>query len=377
MSAEHPLDLVGRRPAAAAAPRRGRQARRRGGDRAPRSRAGLRRPAGADRCWRRDGRPRAGASRPADPSRSPRRRLVRSSAAGVAVAGVGRDEAPELAGPIEPDEDLAEQPLVAGRLAAGLEDLDGGVGDGSGGLGRRERPAVDALRRREQATTRDEVRVAGAAGRVERRRCPGPRAGRRRTAPGGTNSTSRRSPRPRRRAAPRRGGSRRRRHRAPPRRGLRRRPIEEEDDPAVAGEVRRDRLERPPERGRLPAPRRADRAAEQRLEREQRRRLPAEQPSRSRCRRARAAPGSAAGRLAEDEPDPRAAAAAAELVVAFTVTPRASAGTPRVEPRTAPRRTTTFAIPSARLWRSSPKRALGRAERARPRAAGRSRGRGG
>jgi hypothetical protein len=75
----------------------------------------------------------------------------------------GGDEPPQLAGPIEPDEDLAEKALVAGRLAAGLDRLDGHVSDGPGDVRRRERAAIESFRRREEARSRDEIGVAGAS----------------------------------------------------------------------------------------------------------------------------------------------------------------------------------------------------------------------
>ena len=102
-----------------------------------------------------------------------------------------RDEAPELTGSIEADEDLPEQPLVAGRLAARLEDLDRGVGHGPRDVRRRERTPIEPLRRRR--TGRGPGR-----GRGRRRRPgdasqsdvgPGPRPGGGTGAPGGTNST--------------------------------------------------------------------------------------------------------------------------------------------------------------------------------------------
>src|SRR4029077_17799279 len=78
--------------------------------------------------------------------------------------GLCRDEAPQLAGPIQPNENLAEQPLVAGGLAARLEQLDGGLGDRRCGLAGRERAGLDALRRCEQAWPRHELRIAAVAG---------------------------------------------------------------------------------------------------------------------------------------------------------------------------------------------------------------------
>ena len=71
-----------------------------------------------------------------------------------AVLGRGSQrggQPPQVAGPVEPDQDLAEQPLEARRLAARLERLDRGLGHGPGGLRGGERPPVDPLGRREQA----------------------------------------------------------------------------------------------------------------------------------------------------------------------------------------------------------------------------------
>ena len=43
-----------------------------------------------------------------------------------------RDEPPQLAGPVEPDEDVAEQAVGAGRLAVRLQRIDGHVDRPSG-----------------------------------------------------------------------------------------------------------------------------------------------------------------------------------------------------------------------------------------------------
>ena len=99
--------------------------------------------------------------------------VVIVGARGPVVGGgrvrAGRRECPggqpaNLPGPIEPDQDLAEQPLVARRLAPGAQRLDRDLGHGPRGVGGRERPPVEPLGRREQAGRRDEVRVAGAPG---------------------------------------------------------------------------------------------------------------------------------------------------------------------------------------------------------------------
>ncbi len=96
------------------------------------------------------------------------------------MPGAGpRRQPPELPGPVQADEDLAEQPLHAGRLAAGSQRLDGGVGHDLGRIGDGERPLVEALGWGEQAAPRDHVRVAGPTrnrGQADVR--PGPRAGR-------------------------------------------------------------------------------------------------------------------------------------------------------------------------------------------------------
>ena len=118
----------------------------------------------------------------------------RRTRVGRRFRGVVRDrvagQASELAGAIHADEDLAEEPLPASRLAAGAERLDGDLGDGAGGLGRGERPALEPFRGREQPPTVDEVRRrrprpgADRAATLPRVRAPG---GIR--APGGSSST--------------------------------------------------------------------------------------------------------------------------------------------------------------------------------------------
>ncbi len=90
----------------------------------------------------------------------------------VAVVGaVGRtaprrDEPPELPGPVEPDQDLTEEALVAGGLAARLEDLDGRLGHRARDVRLGRADAVEPLGRREQAPPRRRLRVPGAAGDV-------------------------------------------------------------------------------------------------------------------------------------------------------------------------------------------------------------------
>ena len=190
-----------------------------------------------------------------------RREAIAAPPSGSRLGREGRGRQPaELSGPIEPDQDLAEQSLVARRLAAGAEGLDRRLGHRPGGIGRRERTLVELLRRGEQAATRDHVRVAGAAGRrVESDVRPRARAGWQQ-APGrqqlhdsggvvvGIGES---------RAEHAVAGGRAAHHR----RDDRLRPaVDELDDPAVAGHDRLDRLERAPDRGGLPAPRRPERA---------------------------------------------------------------------------------------------------------------------
>jgi hypothetical protein len=47
------------------------------------------------------------------------------------MVGLGRHEATQLACPVEPDEDLAQEPLVSRRFAARLDRFDRDFGDGS------------------------------------------------------------------------------------------------------------------------------------------------------------------------------------------------------------------------------------------------------
>ena len=74
----------------------------------------------------------------------------------------GGCEAAQLSSPIEPDQDLAEQPFEAGRLAPGAQRLDGRLGHRPRGLNRRERTIVEPLGRREEAARGDDVRIARA-----------------------------------------------------------------------------------------------------------------------------------------------------------------------------------------------------------------------
>src|SRR5207244_9655942 len=88
--------------------------------------------------------------------------------------------------------------------------------------------------------------------------------------------------------------------------------VKEEDDPGVAGEVRRDRLQGAAQGGRLPRPWRANRRSEQRLQREQRCRLAPERPGRAVVRQAEPLLAEAWRRLAQDEPNARAGGLARE-----------------------------------------------------------------
>ena len=84
---------------------------------------------------------------------------------------------------------------------------------------------------------------------------------------------------------------------APPR-------VHEEHDAAVARDRGLDRCERSAQRRRLPAPRRADRAAGERLDREDRRGVATEDPGRGPVRERESLLVRTDRRLAEDEPDP-------------------------------------------------------------------------
>ena len=133
---------------------------------------------------RRDRSRRPGRARPRrPPAEHARAGLERRAFVGLRLAllvdGVRGEQPAQLAGAVEADEDLAEQPLVAGRLATRPEHLDGRVHDRRRGLARRERPGFDMLRRREQARSGDELRIArdrpaaASSGRLLRVRGPG------------------------------------------------------------------------------------------------------------------------------------------------------------------------------------------------------------
>ena len=173
---EQPIDRIGRRLALRRDAQRARSKIRRRADRA----IGTRSPGAGDRVRRRIPTPVPTSSharsgrRALRPPRAGRTTRARPHDRGEAARGVRRGQPAKLAGAIEPDEDLAEEPFVAGRLAAGAQRLDGGVGHGPRRLSGRERSLVEALRGGEKAGTRDQVRVAGAA-RERGQRDVGPR----------------------------------------------------------------------------------------------------------------------------------------------------------------------------------------------------------
>ena len=140
--------------------------------------------------------------------------------------------------------------------------------------------------------------------------------------------------------------------------------LEQQDDPGVAGEVRLDGLERASQRGGLPRPRRPDRRPEQRLQREQRRRLAPERPARPEVRRPEPLLAEARRRLAEDEADPRVRGGAWRRRRGRR--PAAARGPRRPAPRGRPgviTRITAFGEPSARLRRSVPNLRVQRPQR--------------
>src|SRR6185437_3872120 len=92
---------------------------------------------------------RLGLRRSAEHARSGlERRTVVRLGLDVVVDDVRCEQPAQLARAIQPDEDLAEEALVASGLAAGAENLDGCVHDRRGGLARRERSGLDVLGRR-------------------------------------------------------------------------------------------------------------------------------------------------------------------------------------------------------------------------------------
>ena len=163
-----------------------------------------------------DGDPSGGGA--ADGRPSPRRLVGLVSGDGSGGVAVGRGVArkpSELPGAVHADEDLAEEPLPARRLAAGAERLDGDLGHGPGGLGRGERPALEPFRGREQAPPMDDVRIARAAGdRFERHVAARPGSGRHPRARAAATPRCRGRPRSDRRPVPRSAGSPLRPHRA-------------------------------------------------------------------------------------------------------------------------------------------------------------------
>ena len=305
------------------------------------------------------------------PPRRPRRgpsgaRRVEPAGGRAAALGLRGREAPELAGPIEPDEDLAEEPLVPGGLAAGAERLDGRVGHGPGRLRGRERALVEALRGGEEARAGHQVRVAGAAGdraAVTRWSASAARAAARHPA-AGTRPT-RRPRRRRRRAARSRADSRRWPRPARPRRGppgrCRRAGPRDRHGPS--------RAPRPPAPGRSSRPASSmGHATRNRQGRRSAAGTPrrARGPTRSRGRRCRDVPGRAGPAAG---PGPGGCAAPARLGRAPTARRSARAG--RTGSRARGPRSRSPPPGFAGPRRAGP----GAARARRPRAAGRSRGR--
>ena len=166
MSASSALDRVRAAPSARAP---GRRARRR--DAAPAGAIGSDRPGvrAASPAGRRRRRI-AAVGRRRSASAGPASRRLAAGVRSVAGRGRERDEPAELAGPVEPDEDLAEQPLEAGRLAAGLQ-------------ASRPRPRSRSGRRRPPRTAAGRTAPAARTGRA-----PGTRSGS--PAPPGTGSSA-------------------------------------------------------------------------------------------------------------------------------------------------------------------------------------------
>ena len=234
---------------------------------------------------------------------------------GRGVIGRVAGEPSELARAIHADEDLAEEALPTRRFAAGTERLDGDLGHGASGLGRGEGPALEPFRGREQPPAMDDIRVAGATGhRVERLVAAGPgagwhpRAGRQQfhdpeavavgvADQGGDQPV----------AGP---------HPAEGRGRDRLRPaVHELHGPAVACHGRRHGLQGPPDGRALPAPRSAQGRSGERIDREERGGLAAEDPRRRVVRGAQTGQIRAGRWLTQHEPDPRRRGAATVVAV--------------------------------------------------------------
>ncbi len=242
-------------------------------------------------------------------------RDLRSVVGTVVRAAAAGHQPAELAGPVESDQDLAEEPFVARRLAACLEDLHGRIGHGPGDVGLRGAGPVEPLRRGEQPASRDGIRVAGAAGHVGQGDVrAGPRADRHRRA--GRDELDRaadllaRLGQPCRDEPIPRGDPAERGCHEP----LRAARFEDEHGSPVAREERCDRIERPADRRRLPAPRCAPRSAEDRLERKERGRVATEDPAGGEVGVRQPLDVRALGRLAEHEPDARSIGQAGQRV---------------------------------------------------------------
>ena len=213
-------------------------------------------------------------------------------------------EATQLAGPVEPDQDLAEEPLLARRLAPGAERLDGRVEDDPRGIDRREGTIVDALGRREQATARHDIGIARPARdgvEADVRPRPGPRrqasARRQQLDHRGDVLIGLGQPSPEQAEAGRGAAEDRRDDRL-------RTAVDELDDPAVARQRGLDRPERVLDGRRLPAPRDAQRRPGQPVDRQQQGGLAAEDPGGRVVGDRESLEARAHRRLAEDEADP-------------------------------------------------------------------------
>ena len=282
---EQALDGVLRRLAAGRRPGRGDRGRRRRADdpvRAGRARRAAARRAGAAAV--------RGSSRDSGAGRS-------SGSVEADRCGARRRRQPaELAGAVEADQDLAEEPLVAGRLAPGAQGLDRDVGDGPRGLRRGERAAGRSAR-------------AARTGRGPGTRSGSPAPpGDRRQADVGAGPRPRRPSRARRQELDRPRRRRRRRRPAgrstqpvagaptPPRTAAdeRLRPaVDEQDDPPVAGHRRR----RPPRSARPIAAACQLHGAPQRRPDQRRRSAAATRPRGRGPRRSRGTPHASRSRL--------------------------------------------------------------------------------
>ena len=263
-----------------------------------------------------------------------------------------RDEPAELARPVEPDQDLAEEPIGGGGLAARLEALDRDVDDGVPDVGRGEGPPIEPLGRAEQARSGHDVGVAGPAGQgIERDIGAGPRPGRQDRARWHQLDAPDRlvvtvaepcgeQPEPGPDAADR---GRDERLRAA---------VDELDHLAVAGDRGLDRCQRAGQRRGLPAPRRPDRRTRQRGERKAAGRLGPDRPGRRPVGHRQAFLVRANRRLAEDEPDAATQGRAAGPAVPARPSDASAPMARVVDGPLTP--TTAVALPSSSARRSLP-----------------------